>query len=44
MTVAVGERFKVKASFKNPLDIPLQNCEFSFEAAGNLKPVTISTE
>ena len=36
--VSVGEKFKVKVSFMNPLKKALTGCVFSFEAAGSLKP------
>ncbi|XP_067932064.1 hemocyte protein-glutamine gamma-glutamyltransferase-like [Watersipora subatra] len=42
--VRVGETFTVKAKFQNPLAKQLSNCEFNFEAAGNLKPVKISSQ
>ena len=38
--VSVGEKFKVKVSFYNPLQKALTGCVFNFEAAGNLKPCT----
>ncbi|XP_067932065.1 hemocyte protein-glutamine gamma-glutamyltransferase-like [Watersipora subatra] len=40
--VKLEETFKVKVSFTSPISKPLTDCVFSFEAAGNLKPTTMS--